>query len=79
MPQFLIEAIVLCLLGGLVGVVVGVAAAYTTATLAQWPILISPEVVMLAMAAAAATGIFFGFFPARRAAHLNPIEALRTE
>jgi putative ABC transport system permease protein len=77
--QFLIEAIALCVLGGLIGIVLGVGAAYATARLAEWPILISPEVVVLALAAAAATGIFFGFFPARRAAFLNPIEALRTE
>ena len=43
------------------------------------PVLVSPEVLGLAMAAAAATGIFFGYFPARRAAHLNPIDALRSE
>ncbi len=79
MLQFLVEAITLCLLGGLFGIVLGVGAAYATAKLAEWPILISPNVVLLAIAAAAATGIFFGFFPARRASFLNPIEALRTE
>jgi len=79
MLQFLVEAIVLCVLGGAIGVTIGVATAGLIANFADWPVLISPEIVLLAIAAAAATGIFFGFFPARRAAHLNPIEALRSE
>jgi putative ABC transport system permease protein len=77
--QFLVEAITLCLLGGLIGIAIGIGTAYITAKAAEWPILIAPEVVLIALGAAAATGIFFGFFPARRAAHLNPIEALRSE
>ncbi|MEW5962874.1 MAG: ABC transporter permease [Pseudomonadota bacterium] len=77
--QFLVEAVALCLLGGLIGIVVGVAAATIIATSAEWPVLLSPSVMALAMAAAAATGIFFGFFPARRAAGLSPIDALRSE
>jgi putative ABC transport system permease protein len=79
MLQFLVEATTLCLLGGLIGIVIGITAAYGTAALAEWPIRIVPEVVLLAIAAAAGTGIFFGFFPARRAALLNPIDALRSE
>ena len=77
--QFLVEAVALCLLGGLIGAAIGIAVATAVAIGASWPILISPETLMLAMAAAAATGIIFGFFPARRAAHLNPIDALRSE
>jgi putative ABC transport system permease protein len=77
--QFLVEAVTLCLLGGLIGIAIGVAAAFVIAVSAQWPVRISIDAVMLAMAAAAATGIFFGFFPARRAAMLNPIDALRSE
>ena len=77
--QFLVEAVTLCLLGGLIGVVIGIALAIGVARTAEWPILISPDVVLLALVAAACTGIFFGFFPARRAAMLNPIEALRSE
>jgi putative ABC transport system permease protein len=77
--QFLVEAVTLCMLGGLIGVALGMAAAAIVAVSAQWPILISPEAVALALAAAGCTGILFGFFPARRAAHLNPIDALRTE
>jgi putative ABC transport system permease protein len=77
--QFLVEAVTLCLLGGLIGVTVGVGTAFAAGHFAEWAIHISPQVVALALAAAAGTGIFFGFFPARRAAHLNPIDALRSE
>jgi putative ABC transport system permease protein len=77
--QFLVEAVALCLLGGAIGVMLGAMAAVFVAYTAQWPILISKEAIAIAMAAAAATGIVFGFFPARRAAHLHPIDALRSE
>jgi len=79
MLQFLTEATMLCLLGGLIGVVLGVGAAFVTASIADWPILIPPQTVVLALVAAAAVGILFGFLPARRAAQLSPIEALRSE
>jgi putative ABC transport system permease protein len=79
MRQFLVEAVTLCLIGGLIGIGLGVGAATAVANAAQWPVLISPSIIMLSMAAAAATGIVFGYFPARRAAGLNPIEALRSE
>lgn len=79
MRQFLVEAVTLCVMGGLIGIAIGVAAAGIVAVYAQWPVLISPSVIALAMAAAAATGIFFGYFPARRASLLNPIDALRSE
>ena len=77
--QFLVEAVALCLLGGLIGVAIGVATAAGVALSAQWPILIAPNAILVALGAAALTGVVFGFFPARRAAHLNPIDALRTE
>ena len=77
--QFLVEAVALCLLGGLIGVTIGVATAAGVALSAQWPILIAPNAILMALGAAALTGVVFGFFPARRAAHLNPIDALRTE
>jgi putative ABC transport system permease protein len=79
LTQFLVEAVTLCMLGGLIGVALGIGAAFIAGRAAEWPIVISPQVVLVALAAAAGTGIFFGFFPARRAAHLNPIDALRSE
>lgn len=77
--QFLVEAVTLCLFGGIIGIVIGVSSASVVAIYAQWPVVVSPSVICLAMAAAAATGVFFGYFPARRAAALNPIDALRSE
>jgi len=79
LSQFLVEAVTLSLLGGLIGVAIGVGGAAVVAYSAQWPILINGEAVTIAMVAAALTGIVFGFFPARRAAGLNPIDALRSE
>ena len=79
MLQFLVEAVMLCLLGGLIGIGLGVGVAFAVAYSAEWPVVVSAQIVALALTAAAATGIFFGFFPARRAALLNPIDALRSE
>jgi len=75
--QFLIEATVLSAIGGLIGVVGGVAAAFVTARIAGWPTLIEPEVILLAVGFSAAVGVTFGLYPAGRAARLDPIEALR--
>lgn len=79
MLQFLVEAVALCLLGGLIGVAFGIGIAWLIAHMANWPVDVSVGVISGAMGAAALTGIVFGFFPARRAAGLNPIEALRSE
>ena len=79
LQQFLVEAVSLCILGGLIGIIIGVLASAAIAFVADWPILVSPSVLGGALAAAAATGICFGLFPARRAAYLNPIDALRSE
>lgn len=79
LQQFLVEAVSLCILGGLIGIIIGVLASTAIAFVADWPILVSPSVLGGALAAAAATGICFGLFPARRAAYLNPIDALRSE
>ncbi len=77
--QFLVEAVTLSLIGGLAGVAIGVATAVGIAEFAGWRIVLSPESVVLAVAFAFAIGVFFGFYPARKAARLNPVEALRFE
>ncbi len=79
MMQFLIEALTLCLLGGLLGVLLGIGTAVLLAKLMQWNTLISPMAVGVAFAFSAAVGLFFGIWPARRAAKLDPITALRYE
>jgi putative ABC transport system permease protein len=77
--QFLVEAVTLSLIGGLAGIAIGIATAVGIAELAGWRIVLSPESVILAVAFAFAIGVFFGFYPARKAARLNPVEALRFE
>jgi putative ABC transport system permease protein len=77
--QFLVEAVTLSLLGGLIGIAIGIAAAFGIAEFAEWRIHLSPQSVLLAAAFAFAVGVFFGFYPARKAARLNPVEALRFE
>ena len=79
LAQFLVEALTLSMIGGVIGVVVGIIASYTIPYFAGWRTLISAEAIIIAFAFAAAVGIFFGFYPARKAAQLNPIEALRYE
>jgi putative ABC transport system permease protein len=77
LSQFLLEALVLAMLGGAAGVLAGIALSHAAADLAGWPVLVKPEAVLLAVGVSALTGLFFGFWPARRAALLDPIAALR--
>ena len=77
--QFLSESVVLSLAGGIVGVLFGVASSLTITRVLGWTILISPTAVAAAVVFSMAVGIFFGFYPARKAAVLDPIEALRFE
>lgn len=77
--QFLVEALVLCLMGGLLGILVGAGGAIALSELANWNTLVSPTAVVLAVTFSFAVGLFFGLWPARRAASLDPIEALRYE
>ena len=78
-PQFLIEALTLCLLGGILGILAGTGTAVLLSKVFQWNTLISPAAVGIAFAFSAAVGLFFGMWPARRAASLAPIVALRYE
>jgi putative ABC transport system permease protein len=77
--QFLSEALVLCLAGGLLGILLGTGASRAFASFAGWSMLVSPQAVGLAVVFSVAVGVFFGILPARRAASLDPIHALRYE
>ena len=77
--QFLVEAIVISLFGGLLGILLGYALSEGLERFLQWPTSIPPDSIAIAFGFAGATGIFFGFYPARKAARLDPIEALRFE
>jgi putative ABC transport system permease protein len=77
--QFLVEAVVLSSFGGLVGILLGLAAAVAGATVLEVPFVFNPSIVAVAFAFSAMVGIVFGYFPARQAARLDPIEALRHE
>ncbi len=77
--QFLVEAVVISLVGGGIGIVMGFASAELVKRLAEWPAVVPANAIGVAFGFAAATGIFFGFYPARKAAGLDPIEALRFE
>jgi putative ABC transport system permease protein len=77
--QFLIEAVVLALVGGVIGISLGIAAAVGLAELVGWPVAIDPMVVLVSFLVSGGVGVFFGYYPALKASRLDPIEALRYE
>jgi putative ABC transport system permease protein len=79
LAQFLVEAVTLALIGGLLGIVLGVGGSYTVGHFAEWRTELNAQAILLAVSFAAAVGVFFGFYPARKASRLLPIEALRYE
>ena len=79
LTQFLVEAVTLSLIGGIIGILLGVGGSNAISALAEWRTVVAPTAIVLAFGFAAAIGIFFGFYPARKASRLDPIEALRYE
>jgi putative ABC transport system permease protein len=79
LSQFLVESITLSLLGGVLGIVLGALTSHLLSAIAGWATLISPKAVAVAFVFSALVGVFFGYYPARKAAFLDPIEALRYE
>jgi putative ABC transport system permease protein len=79
LTQFLIEAMTLSVVGGIIGIITGIVASKTIAAVKNWPSLVSPASIVLAFLVSAVVGVFFGFYPARKAAQLDPIDALRYE
>ena len=79
LSQFLIEAIMISITGGIIGVVIGCGASWIVKSVAHWPIYIQPWSVFLSFAVCTVTGVFFGWYPAKKAADLDPIEAIRYE
>jgi putative ABC transport system permease protein len=77
--QFLIEAMTLGLLGGLLGIVFGIAGARVMTAVAGWPTIIAPSSIVVASVFSLVVGLFFGLYPANKASRLNPIDALRYE
>jgi len=77
--QFLIEAVTLSSIGGILGILSGIGGAKMLTLIKHWPTLVSTNSIILAFVFSAAVGIFFGFYPARKASQLDPIEALRYE
>ena len=79
LSQFLIEAILISITGGIIGVIIGCGASWIVKSVAHWPIIIQPWSVFLSFAVCTVTGVFFGWYPVKKAADLDPIEAIRYE
>jgi putative ABC transport system permease protein len=79
MLQFLVEAVVMAATGGVIGILLGIGTSEVLKNWAQWPTLIDPTIVAIAFLFSGAVGVFFGFYPAKKAANLDPIDALRYE
>jgi putative ABC transport system permease protein len=79
MLQFLVEAVVMAATGGVIGILLGIGSSEILKDWAQWPTLIDPTIVVIAFVFSGAVGVFFGFYPAKKAANLDPIDALRYE
>jgi len=79
MLQFLVEAVVMAAIGGALGILIGIGSSNLIHWLMNWPILVRPDIVAVALLVSGGVGVFFGFYPARKAAQLDPIEALRYE
>ncbi|HEY0944554.1 MAG TPA: ABC transporter permease [Opitutaceae bacterium] len=79
LAQFLIEAIILSLLGGAIGVALGIGTSQVVSYYFKWPVLVSTAAIVVALGSSIAIGVFFGYYPARKAAQLDPIDALRYE
>jgi putative ABC transport system permease protein len=79
LAQFLIEAIIISVTGGVIGVIVGGLATWLVNLIARWPVDIQAYSVILSFAVCTITGVFFGWYPAQKAANLDPIEAIRYE
>ena len=77
--QFLIEAIMMSVTGGIIGIIIGIGASYAVKMVAGWPIYIEPWTILMSFAVCTFTGVFFGWYPAKKAAMLDPIEAIRYE
>ena len=79
LSQFLIEAILISITGGVIGVIIGCGASFMIKSIAHWPVFIQPWSVLLSFAVCTITGVFFGWYPAKKAADLDPIDAIRYE
>ena len=79
LSQFLIEAILISFTGGVIGVIIGCGASFMIKSIAHWPVFIQPWSVLLSFAVCTITGVFFGWYPAKKAADLDPIDAIRYE